>query len=110
MERANIIWLILALLPSNPSARIILALLLMVANFSACVHSSRYRSRCTVSCSPQTSPVLIQWLIYGSSMAHLGSSWLIVALLLSALLIHLLRALIYCSSIAHLSLICGAIA
>jgi hypothetical protein len=59
-----------------------------------------------VSCAH---PMALLSLFYRSSIAHLSliyrSAGLFVALLLSALLIHLPRALIYRSSIAHLSLI-----
>ena len=58
-----------------------------------------------VSCAH---PMALLSLFYRSSIAHLSliyrSAGLFVALLLSALLIHLPRALIYRSSIAHLSL------
>jgi hypothetical protein len=56
-------------------------------------------------------PLALLSLIKRSSIAHLSliyrSAGLFVALLLLALLIHLPRALIYRSSIAQLSLICG---
>jgi hypothetical protein len=101
--------LIFALLPSNPSARTSLALLLMAANFSACVHSSRYRSRAPYLAHPRRirrsydgSSIPLLSLIYRSSIAHLGCSWLFFFLLFLSTSLGRSSWLIYRSSIAHL--------